>query len=234
MTLQELQTLMSVMQSIFASLTLVIAGIWALYVFKALGQVARGKAERQKIETDIALGNAGLLKMETDREKTRVDTLKTQAEIQKIELDVKRQAIIDITIEASPQSLANDSSQYVSVVIEITNKGNRITRLSFEGKNPFSVTPVLTNTVGEELPFDMKRRVTLPVPRASYPANASPSLVIRPGGREQIPFFFRVNSPGLYFLSFSSQLSTMEQNEALEAGAKYATSWVAKKYLIVE
>jgi hypothetical protein len=209
---------MSGVESIITSLALIIGGLWALYTFRVLNQITRGRLETQK--------------MQFERDKMEIEIRKTQKELQQLELQAKTQAVIQITIEASQQSLPDDSSLYVSAIVEIENKGNRNTRLSYEGRDPFLVTPIKISERGE---MRFENSLGYPVRLASNPQGKAPGTIVRAGGREQLPFFFRVEAPGLYMLSFAVRLSPEEQKTASEAGTPEGrpTSWTGKKLIVV-
>jgi hypothetical protein len=215
---ESFATFMGGVESIITSLALIFGGLWALYTFRVLNQIVRGRLETQKLQFE--------------RDKLEIETRKTQVELQQLELQTKTQAVIQITIEASQQSLPNDSSRYVSAVVEIENKGNRNTRLSYEGRDPFLVTPIKISERGEMLHKDSFR---YPVRLASNPQGKAPGTIVRAGGREQLPFFFRVEFPGLYMLAFAARLSPEEQKTASEAGTPEGrpASWTGKKLIVV-
>src|SRR2546423_9009899 len=100
MTIQELQAAASIMQSVFVALGV----IWTAVTFWALGNVARARAD-----------------------------------LQRIELDLKRQAVIEMDIEATRQSVPGYSGRFLSAVVDVANKGSRNTRLTFDQAGPFHV-----------------------------------------------------------------------------------------------
>ena len=193
MTIQEVQAAASIVQSVFVAFGV----IWTVVTFWALGNVARARAD-----------------------------------LQRIELDLKRQAVIEIDIEATQQSVPGDPARFFSAVVDVANKGSRNTRLAFNEDGPFHIRTVTIRPDGN-LTFGTS--ANFPVVRASDPGGVpAPSMVVRAGGREQVPFFFRVDRPGLYFLTFAASLSPSEHEVAREQGVQFETSWVAKKYLIVD
>lgn len=218
MNVETFVSFMSGVESTITSLALIIGGLWALYTFRVLNQITRGRLETQK--------------MQLERDKMEIEIRKTQMELQQLELQAKTQAVIQISIEASQQSLPNDSSLYVSAIVEIENKGNRNTRLSYESRDPFLVTPIKINERGE---MRFENSLRYPVRLASNPQGKAPGTIVRAGGREQLPFFFRVETSGLYMLSFAAHLSPEEQKTASEAGTPEGrpTSWTGKKLIVV-
>jgi hypothetical protein len=217
MTLTSLEALMKVVESLIKSLAIVGAGVWSLYLYRVLRQRTRSQLELQKIQIE--------------REKTDFEIRKIQAELERIALESKKQAVLQITIIASQLSLPNDSSKYISAIVEIENKGTRNTRLSFESTPPFLVTPIQVTKTGEIV---YENSIAYPVRRSSNPKLTTPGVVIRAGGREQHIFFLRVDSPGAYLLAFVASLAPEEQEIAGEAGSKYPTSWTGKTLVLVK
>jgi hypothetical protein len=125
---------------------------------------------------------------------------------------------------------------YVSAVVDIENKGNEHTTLYFDTKagnqKPFSVFRVDHKGDGS---LKFKKEAAYPVPRAQNPNIAVNKLLVRAGGRETIPFHFRVSSPGVYLLVFRAPTSEKDQKLAEEEGGfRYRGAWAAKEYLTVE
>lgn len=216
---------MNGLESLIASLAILVAGGWAIYTFRALGQLTRSRAELQKLELEHSKAREEILELELQRRKTEV-------EIHKLEQEAKIGAVVEISIRASQQSLPNDSSYYISAIVEIRNKGGRNTRLEYgESREPFFVYAASFKHDGD---LEFKRQAAYSVPVGRSPNEASPSLLVRSGGSEQIPFFFRVSSPGLYLLVFAARSSEAEQAIAQELGFTFAGSWVAKEYFVVK
>ncbi len=211
MTIEQFATLMNGVQSVLTSLALLVGGGWALYTFSALGQITRSRAELQRLE---------------------LEQRKTEAEIRKLQQEAKVGAVIEISIKLARQSLPNDSSPYVSAVVQIENKGNRNTRLDYgESRKPLMVFAVRFNNDGA---LEYVEQSAYPVPVGRSPNAASPSILVRAGGRETIPFFFRVSSPGLYLVVFTAHTSEEEQVIAKELGFSFPGNWVAKEYFVVQ
>ena len=209
MDYEAFEALMGGIESLVVSVGLIVGGLWALISFKALREIAYRRIQIEKSE---------------------VERRKTEAEIRQIELGNKQQAVLDISIEASQQSLPNDPARYVSAVVEIVNNGSRNTRLP-TSRDPFTVRTV---ELKEDGSFEFVEGRTYMVRRASNPMKPPPNVIVRAGGRERIPFFFRVDGPGLYLLTFRVTMDEKEQEVAREEGFAYAGSWVAKRYVIVE
>jgi hypothetical protein len=204
MTLEEFATLAKAVQSILTPIALVVAAGWAIYTFRALGQITRSRAEVQK----------------------------TEAEIQHLQQEARIGAVVEISITTSQHTRPNDRYAYVSAVVEIENKGSRNTRLVHGGnERPFSVYAVDFEDNGS-LKYEFQ--AAYPVLRSTAPSSTSPSTVVRAGGREKIPFYFRVSTPGVYLLIFRAPISEEEQDIGKMLGLKFPANWVAKKYLVVE
>lgn len=197
MTLEEIETLARAVQAVVTALALLVAGAWAIYTFRALGQVARSRAEIQKFEREARIG-----------------------------------AVVEISIRTSQHTRPDDPDAYVSAVVEIENKGIRNTRLEYgKDRRPFRVFSVERRNDGS-LRYEL--RVACPVPVSTAPAISSPSTVIRAGGREKLPFYFRVSSPGVYLLVFTAPTSEEERAVGEELGLRFPGNWMAMEYLVVE
>jgi hypothetical protein len=204
LTMEEFATLAKAVQSILTPIALVVAAGWAIYTFRALGQITSSRADLQK----------------------------TEAEIQNLQREARIGAVVEISITTSQHPRPNDPYAYVSAVVEIENKGSRNTRLVHGGnQGPFSVFAVDFEDDGS---LKYERQAAYPVLLSTRPASKSPSTIVRAGGREKIPFYFRVSSPGVYLLIFRARVSKEEKAVGKELGLKFPASWVAKKYLVVE
>jgi hypothetical protein len=204
MTLEEFATLARAIQSILTPLALVLAAVWAIYTFRALRQVTQSRAQLQK----------------------------TEAEILDLQREAKIGAVVEMSINTSRHTRPNDPHTYVSAVVEIENKGIRNTRLEHgEDRRPFLVFSVDFEDDGS---LKYERLAAYPVPVSRAPNSKSPSTIIRAGGREKIPFYFRVSSPGAYLLVFTAPTSKEEQDIGKDLGLDFPGNWVAKEYLVVE
>lgn len=225
MSTEEFAALMDGVESAVTTLAIIIAGGWALFTFWTLGQQARARSELQKLELERRKIELDILG--ADQQKRRVD-----GEIQKLEQEARIGAVIEITIGATQQALSNDDSYYVHAVVEIANNGIRNTRLAYdESRKPFLV---FATKVKEDGTLDFIQKSAHPVHVGRHPQSTSPSVIVRAGGVERIPFFFRVDSKGLYFLVFWARASHEEQASAKELGFLYPGNYVGKKFFIVE
>ncbi|NIS69143.1 MAG: hypothetical protein GTO12_09380 [Proteobacteria bacterium] len=209
MTLEDFKTLMNGIESGAVSLALLFGGVWAWYKFWELMEKREAKLRQKKTQMEIHR-----LEKEQEAEERNVG------------------AALEISIRASQESLPNDPSRCVSAIVEIENKGKAHSRLDYgDNRAPFFVYPVNFRDDGT---LDFEDGIHYSVPLGRSPKVASPSLIVRAGGLERIPFFFRVNSPGLYLLVFSARLTAAEQDIAKDLGFKYPGNWVAKQYFVVK
>ncbi|HLG17607.1 MAG TPA: hypothetical protein VJH03_24400 [Blastocatellia bacterium] len=220
MTLEAFESLMSGIQSLAATLAILGGGGWALYTFWALAQKNRAQAELQMLELGHVKAGAELRNLEI--------------EIQKLEQEARIGAVIEMSITAKQQTLPDDSSRYVSAIVEIKNRGSRNAHLKYdETRDPFCVFPVRVEEDGS-LKFEDEDRKRYRVPVSRFPNVASPSAIVRAGGCERIPFFFRVGRPGLYLLAFSVPLPQEEQDICRKLGFEFPGRWAAKEYFVVQ
>ena len=225
MTLEQFATLMSSTQSLLTSIALLVAAGWAIFRFKALDELALSRRQLQNLELDLRRGETELQNLEVDRQMA-------EEEVGRLVVENKVGAVVEISINPSQQSLPNDPHRYVSAVVEIESKGSRSARLLYgKDRTPLLVFRVTFNENGS---LQYEDRAAYPVPVSHTPEARSPSETVRPGGREKIPFFFRVNRPGLHLLVFTARPSSEEKSVAKDLGAIYPTNWVAKEYFVVE
>jgi hypothetical protein len=141
------------------------------------------------------------------------------------------QAAIDIRLNASQKVLPNDGNLYISAEVEISNHGSRNVRLPYDDSNPFSLYRV-TFKENEGQSFDSIADIP-PVYLKSCPGSMAKSTIIRARSTEWLPFFTAVSEPGLYLLTFCTELPKNEEAKAREAGAKDWVKWSGATYVIV-
>ena len=225
MSTEEFAALMSFIESIVTSLAIIIAGGWALFTFRVLGQQARAKSELQKIELECRKIELDVLS--ADQHKRKVDE-----EIRKLEQEARIGAVIEITIRATQRTLPDDPALYVHVVVELHNRGLRNARLIYdESHRPFLV---FATRVNEDGFLEFSDSTSYPVNLGRHPQASSPSILVRAGGTERIPFFFRAESKGLYFLVFWAKPSDEEREAAKELGFVYPLNYAGKQFLVVQ
>ncbi len=145
---------------------------------------------------------------------------------------LRRQAVLSIVIRTSENIVPNDGCYLISAVVEIENKGTRNTRLPYE-QPPLTVWRITFDEEGKRRSDFVDR---YPVTRASNPDDPTPATIVRAGAIERIPFLLRLESRGLYLLTFVAGLSEAEVDVARTAGTPSGrgVSWVGKNYVIVE
>jgi len=173
---------------------------------------------------------------------------RARAEIQMLEKEAKTAAVIEISIKTSQYCRANDDYTYVLAIVDVENKGNRHTTLDYnESRKPFSVYPVDCNDDGS---LKFGDPISYPVPQGKNPNRPLSRMLVRAGGRETMPFYFRVSSPGVYLLVFRTQVpeaeelrkpgqdlqeqASGEQGPEEAQGLEGPSAWTAKEYLVVE
>jgi hypothetical protein len=189
--------------------------------------------EVQKLSRDIQKMDLDMKKQAFERDKADLEVQKLSRDIQKMDLDMKKQAVLGITITANQISLPGDAGKFVSAVVEVLNRGTRIVRLGYKDPpEPFAVTLVSFAPGGKPI---FGESIRLPVPQAINPNAHVASHFIRPSATEVLPFVCRVESPGLYFVTFRVQVSASERGELEESCTSSGNpiSWVAKTYVTV-
>jgi hypothetical protein len=118
----------------------------------------------------------------------------------------------------------------VTVVINISNSGNRDTRIEWQG-NQFLVD-LVKFVVGKEAEYSRVMEMFVPITRyRQFPAK---SHTIRAGGTESISFGFQVPEPGLYLLSFRAVPDEKAIKEVENLGALAPVAITTSKYVWID
>lgn len=196
-------------------LAVLAAGIWSVFLFSALRQWSRGRIELQ----NLIVG----------REKTEREIRKIDAELKKLEFESFRQAVLHLSMKISQVPVPGDGGRYVLGAVEIENKGNRNTRVSWERQEPLAVRRVTITDSGE----------TVYGPPMPYKVSAGREQlsmggwIVRVGAREQVPFCIRLDNPGLYQIVFRGNLSVEEKEVSSQLGVQTDDWWIMT-YTVVE
>lgn len=183
-------------------------GVWALFTFGALSQIARARAEIAK----------------TDAERR-----KTEAELQALAEKALTGAVIEIDLIVTSPAVPNMAGTFLSVLAEVSNKGNRNAHIEYPEK-PFAVYAVDRDAGGVLTP---RLVAGSPVVSSINPAKRSLKLLVRAGGKERLPFFVALPGPGLYLVVVTLPLSKAEQEVAARYGFVSLGRWSAKRYVVV-
>ena len=207
MTLAEWKDFLDVVKTLVEASAILAGGIWATYTFGSLRQIARARAE---------IAN------------TEAARKKTEAEIQQLTERAQAGAVVEIDLTASTWALPNVSGLLLSVLAEVSNKGNRNVQIEYPD-HPFTAYAVTG--------FEGGAQTYTPVATADVRSSVNPSkrslkLLVRAGGRERIPFLVRVPGPGLYMLVLTLPLPKPEQEIAERFGFVSTGRWSAKRYFL--
>ena len=161
------------------------------------------------------------------------ESRKAHLEVAELEGKLRRQAAVEIRVDASQDSLPGDPGRYIFSVVSIVNSGSRAVNLSFPPDGPFSVHQLQIDQDGSKRPtfavYDQVQsyRKTSVVPMLG--------VVVRPGAVYSVPFVTRVPEAGLYVVSFYSETPPAEADVAIEAGVPPGDplEWEGKRLLIV-
>ncbi|HEY3134631.1 MAG TPA: hypothetical protein VGL29_01155 [Blastocatellia bacterium] len=218
MTLTEFSTLV-------ASAGVLAGGAWALFNFRALNTLAKSRAELANLDLDR-------VKKQKEIEAKAYEHRQRELAIQELEQKARIGSVINVRLQASQLVVPDDSSLYVSAVVQVENKGTINTRLEFgDDRRPLSVYPVTgTDDTGKPR---VGARETYGTPVSTSLGELSPSVNVRAGGCERIHFLFRVKTPGLYLLTFAVPLDADNQAIAEQLGFKFKGNWAAKEYVVV-
>lgn len=200
-------------------LAIAATGGWAVFLFRALRQSARARLELDKLGIE--------------RDRTIQESEKLRRDIAKLDLEMKRQAVVGITVTATQIAIDGDVGKYLLAVVEVTNRGTRAAKLSYEeDPEPFTATAVLFSADGQPT---FGERLRMPVLQAANPNARALSTIVRAGASEMLPFVCRVKGPGMYFVTFRVQVSPEEREEldSLGVPTERPVSWTGKAYVVI-
>lgn len=172
-----------------------------------MGQIARARAEIAKAD---------------------VERRKTEAELQALSDRALTGAVIEVELVATPVTVPSVKGRYLSVLAEVSNKGNRNAQIEYPDR-PFAAYQVKPHDAG----FSYTAVAEAGVVSSVNPSRRSLKLLVRAGGKERLPFFIKVPEPGLYLLVVTLPLSVAEQEVAKKYGFVSAGRWSAKRYVVV-
>jgi len=181
-------------------LAILAGGLWSIFLFASLRQWSRGRIELEKVA----------------------------AEVKKLEFENFRQAVLQLSMKTRQKTIKGDKGRYVLGIVDIENKGNRNTRVSWGKEKPLSVRTVEINGSGvADYGTPMQYAVSAGREDVEYSG-----WIVRVGAREQIPFCIRIDAPGLYQIVFRARLSVEEKEVSSQLGVTTDDWWVMS-YTIV-
>ncbi len=204
-------------------------GIWSVLLACWLQQWKRGRVELQKFELESIKLEEEAKKLERESKKLEQDINKLEIDIKKAELEMIRQAVLHLSIQTSQVKTSDDDARYVLANVEIENKGNRNTVISFEQKQPLTVRSVHINGSGETV-YGETRRFSVSMGRND---EVQAGWVIRTGSKQHLPFCVRLDEPGLYQLTFQATLDTADRDISSTLGKNTGEWWVMTYILVV-
>lgn len=208
MTISEWKDLVEMVKSLLEACAIVAAGVWATYTFGSLRQIAKARAE---------IAN------------TEATRRKTEAEVQALSEKAGIGAVIEIELAATPLKAPNDSRLYLSVIAEVSNKGNRNAHIAY----PDQLFRVYAVNSQHETAVTHTFLLAASLVSAVDPTRYAKNLLVRAGGREWLPFLVPVPGPGVYLLVLSLPASAAEQEIAKQSGFSPSPWWSAKRYVVV-
>ena len=157
-----------------------------------------------------------------------------------LERKLLQQALVDVEIEASQQTIPNDATRYVEVLVKLRNEGNRDLRIDF-GEYVLAVAKVAFDERGKMELSDIEHYpyIVLWGDGEDTCPRHYPYHVLEARTTICIPFFFQVNSDGAYYVQFSAPFSPAEPEASTfptQAGAdpNHGIGIQCHKYVIVK
>lgn len=194
---------------------------------QAIAQLAmaieKAKEEREKTSAQMAIEKA---KDEREQASTQLAMAIEKAKDESRQAEQKRLANygLDIAIEAKQEQPTDDSGNYISALVKITNKGFRNRYIDF-GKSPLLVAMVH---------FDEHGNRESTFVRAQQ--NLYKYIVLRSGKTVECPFLVEVPRKGFYFLSYDVPLDDKEMKIHVDSGGpkEEGVSWGGMASVLVK
>lgn len=205
-----------------AVIAVLAGGFWTVLLAVWLRQWSRGRIELQKLERENK-------KLEQENKNLEQESRKLEIDIKKAERESIQQAVLNLSMRTSQETISGDDARYVLVNVEIENRGNRNTIVSFEQQKPLAVRPVNISSSGETV-YGESSRFPVSTGRGN---DVQGGWVIRTGSQQQLPFCIRLDKPGLYQVSFQAHLDTEETQVSSALGKRTPDWWVMKYVLVV-
>jgi hypothetical protein len=160
---------------------------------------------------------------------------KAKAELREINRKLKEQALIEAHISAQQRELPGSNNFNIYIVIELTNKGNRNTKIKL-GESPLAVTHF------KQIPGTDKSPAPKHYPILTFKDTSHSKLgsldytVLRAGRTVRWVAWISADQPGLYLVSFQAELSPEEQEVSIGDGMDpthkdYAT---AREFVVIK
>ena len=209
-------------------IALLASGIWAFWLLFVLRKRELARADLQKKEAEIRDLE---LKEKLQSADYELRARQADAQIRELELKAKRQAAVSVEINPTVLRNPNDDGHLILANVELTNRGDRNTRICWENEPP-ALTMRFVKNVGNAGPeYDEPKFFR--VMQVRDPNNPAISHVVRAGATERLAFLLQAALPGLYLLSFRGALDKQERAESEALGAILPVSWTSKKYVLV-
>jgi hypothetical protein len=191
-------------QSLVFAVAIVIGGFWTLVTFNMLGQRDKARVELAELQ----------------------DRAKREAEM------VGSQAAIEIDIDATQISSADDQDrQFMLVSVVIKNTGTRNNYLEFDSRGPLAVTPVSFDADDYPVFGETERMQVV----GGEVTERIAGIMVRAGSRSsRMPFLIPVKAPGIYYLAFSLDVKGVEADVVAKTAEVGRLTWSASTYFVVK
>jgi hypothetical protein len=201
----------------------VAAGIWAVFLLKALRRRELAQAELLRKDADIRDIEFKQKQAIADYE---LKVRQADAQIKEMKNRMKQEAIVSVDIQPTVYRSPDRNGYIILTVVVLTNHGTRDTTIQW--KEPaFFVRFINFDPQGK---VEYAQETKLQVMLTRNPTVPAPSHRVRAGGTESLTFILRVPVPGLYLLSF---LGPVDQQTREEVGGTLPGAWTGNKYVLV-
>lgn len=120
----------------------------------------------------------------------------------------------------------------MEIVVEIENKGSRITRFNYADNLPPLILRKV-NANNQKISFSDKKEYK-PF-NANNPDNTVTGTTIRPGTTERVPFILQLEKGELYLITFVVPLTKFDRiiSDIFRGFKKAKSNWIGRKFISV-
>jgi hypothetical protein len=201
----------------------VAAGIWAVFLLKALRR--RELAQAELLEKDASIRDIEFKHKQATAD-YELRMRQADAQIKEIQHKTKQEAIVTVDLKPTVYRSPDGNGYIILAVVVLANHGTGETMIRWSGP-AFFVR--LVNFDAEGKP-KYAGETKLEVMQTLNPTNQARSHIVRASGTESLTFVLRVPVAGLYLLSFRGPV---DQQTRQEVGATLPGAWTGNVYVLV-
>lgn len=158
---------------------------------------------------------------------------RARLEVAELEQKLREQAVIVTDIDASQITVPHDTRRFIRAVLNIHNQGVRNTIITLPPLHVLRATQIVIDRHG--IPSAGPKSYGIFIDPTDQSLVRRGNLLVRAGGTEHVSVIILAEHPGLYLLTFASDVSPKEnavaKHEDASEGGEYF--WWAEKYIVV-